>query len=91
MTLDEFKKAVKKSVKQLSYASILKEMRIDEYLTAGEKLSSKNVALVSVYNDRFETNEYRVYYNFRSMGKEIGYTFHDDYSDACDEFMKSAR
>lgn len=91
MTLNEFKKAVKKSIKQLSYVSIMKEMRIDEYLATGEKLGNKNVAIVAVYNDRLEMNEYRVYYNFNSMGKEIGYTLHDDYSDACDEFAKTAR
>lgn len=90
MTLDEFKKAVKKSVEQLSYASeILKVMRVDEYNITGEELSHTNVAIISVHNDKYQRHEYRVYYNFSTMNNEIKYTFHDSYSEACDEFVKT--
>lgn len=90
MTLNEFKKAVKKSVEQLSYASeILKVMRVDEYYPTGEKLNHANVAIISVYNDKYNRREYRVYYNFSTMKSEIKYTFHDSYSEACDEFAKT--
>jgi hypothetical protein len=92
MTLNKFKKAVKKSVEQLSYASeILKAMRVDEYYPNGEELSHINVAIIAVYNDERQRREYRVYYNFANMKSRINYTFHYDYSDACDEFMKTAR
>lgn len=90
MTLDEFKKAVKKSVEQLSYASeILKAMRVDEYYPTGEELSHTNAAIISVYSDEHKRREYRVYYNFAIMKNKINYTFHDSYSEACDEFMKT--
>lgn len=90
MTLDEFKKAVKKSVEQLSYASeILKVMRVDEYYITGEELSHTNVAIISVHNDEYNRLEFRVYYNFAIMKSKINYTFHDSYSEACDEFVKT--
>ena len=92
MTLDEFKKAVKKSVEQLSYASeIMQAMRVDDYHPTGEELSHTNVAIISVYNDKYNRREYRVYYNFSTMNNEIKYTFHDSYSEACDEFIKTVR
>lgn len=90
MTLDEFKKAVKKSVEQCSYASeILKAMRVDSYLPNGEELNHSNVAIISVYNEIYNRNEYRVYYNFSTMNSEIKYTLHDSYSEACDEFIET--
>lgn len=90
MTLDEFKKAVKKSVEQLSYASeIMKAMCVDEYLPNGEKINHTNVAIISVYNDEYNRREFRVYYNFAIMKSKINYTFHDSYSEACDEFVKT--
>lgn len=92
MTLNEFKKAVKKSVEQLSYASeIMKAMRVNDYHPTGEELSHTNVAIISVYNDKYNRSEYRVYYNFSTMNNEIKYTFHDSYSEACDEFIKTVR
>lgn len=92
MTLNEFKKAVKKSVEQFSYASeIMKAMRVDDYYPTGEELSHTNVAIISVHNDIYQRREYRVYYNFSIMNKEIKYTFHDSYSEACDEFVKTIR
>lgn len=90
MTLDEFKKAVKKSVEQLSYTSeILKAMRVDEYCPNGDELNHTNVAIISVYNDKYNRREFRVYYNFAIMKSKINYTFHDSYSEACDEFVKT--
>lgn len=92
MTLNEFKKAVKKSVEQFSYASeIMKAMRIDDYHPTGEELSHTNVAIISVHNDKYQRHEYRVYYNFSTMNNEIKYTFHDNYSEAFEEFVKTAR
>lgn len=92
MTLNEFKKAVKKSVEQCSYASeIMKAIHIEDYSATGRKLGYTNVAIISVYNDMYQRSEYRVYYNYSTMKGRIDYTFYDDYFEACDNFERLAR
>lgn len=89
MTFNEFKKAVKKSVEQFSYASeIMKAMRVDEYHANGKKLSHANAAIIVVHNDIMQRREYRVYYNFSTMNNKIEYALYENYPDACDGFMK---